>query len=141
MAGAKVSLFDLIDELDGAVTMPDLVARLKPILNRLAYSAEMGEGAVLEAHEQWRTEYAEHLYAETESDHQRDRAAAYPEPDLDFRRGGASSRAPEAQRRGEKQTRRGQQAPPAARPRANAPLPPSLQAIFNGSHSSLHQDD
>ena len=49
-----MSIFGQIAALDEAATVAELAARLKPILNALAYSATQSEGAVLGYHEEWR---------------------------------------------------------------------------------------
>jgi hypothetical protein len=142
-------VFTQIDALDEARTVAELVARLKPILNHLAYYAVTGEGAVLEAHEQWHTEYTDRLYEETDSDNRAGRAALPPQhaehlpPPAPTRR--PKQRTPAEQAIAEADARearagRRQAAPPPNRPRADA-LPPSLQAIMDGTHASFKDSD
>jgi hypothetical protein len=62
--GQRCEIFDRIAALSGSRTVADLVARLQPILRELAYYAVNGEAAVLETHEEWRTELGDALAAE-----------------------------------------------------------------------------
>lgn len=121
--GNRCAIYDRIDALDEVRTVADLLRRLKPILNELAYYAVTGEAAVMETREEWHSQYTDALYGETSSDHKAGRAAgagrAGPAPRAD---GGRGERAPPP--------------PPTNRPRPGD-LPASLRAIMNGSHSSF----
>jgi len=63
--GNRCAIYDDIAALSEARTVADLVRRLQPILNELAYYGVTGETAVLEAHEEWRTQYNNTLRAES----------------------------------------------------------------------------
>jgi len=63
--GNRCVIYDDIDALSEARTVADLVRRLKPILSELAYYGVTGETAVLEAHEEWRSQYTDRLRDET----------------------------------------------------------------------------
>ncbi len=60
--GNRCAIYDSIDGLDEARTVADLVSRLKPILNELAYYAVTGEAAVMETREEWHTTFTDRLY-------------------------------------------------------------------------------
>ncbi len=140
--GNRCAIYEKIDALDESRTVADLIKRLKPILNELAYYAVTGEAAVMETREEWHTQYADVLYNETASDHNADRAAtqrpglgrsAMPRPDHETL----------VRARGQKSAgdrRQAQAAPPANRPRPSN-IPSSLQAIMNGSHASFKEED
>ena len=61
-------LYDAIELLDGATDVKDLAARLKPILNQLAFYLVTGEGAVMDSHEEWHEEFRDQLYNDANSD-------------------------------------------------------------------------
>jgi hypothetical protein len=63
--GNRCVIYDEIEELSEARTVADLVRRLKPILSELAYYGVTGETAVLEAHEEWRSQYTDRLRDES----------------------------------------------------------------------------
>ena len=65
--GNRCAIYDDIAALSEARTVADLVRRLQPILNELAYYGVTGETAVLEAHEEWRSQYNDSLRAESGS--------------------------------------------------------------------------
>lgn len=75
--GNRCAIYDSIEALDEARTVADLVRRLKPILSELAYYGVTGESAILEAHEEWRTQYNDHLRQESGAA-QAQKAAAMP---------------------------------------------------------------
>jgi hypothetical protein len=66
--GSRCKIYERIDALDRAQSVADLVDRLKPILNELAYCAVNGEAAVLATHEEWHTQYTDELYSQASSD-------------------------------------------------------------------------
>jgi hypothetical protein len=124
------SVFDLIDRLDDATDVRDLVRRLRPILNQLAYNAIAGDDAH-QAHETWHEEYTERLYEA----HAADATAAAATPAV----------APVPKRtRDSGQIRRA--APPAGRSHGRGrknpgDIPDSLRRIMEGTHESLRDDD
>ena len=120
--GSRCAIYDRIDTLDEARTVAELLRRLKPILNELAYYAVTGEAAVMETREEWHSQYTDALYGETSSDYKAGRATA--------------GRAGPAPRADGGRSERSQAPPPANRPRPGD-LPASLRAIMNGSHASL----
>jgi hypothetical protein len=63
--GNRCVIYNHIDALSEARTVADLVRRLQPILSELAYYGVTGETAVLEAHEEWRTQYTDRLRSES----------------------------------------------------------------------------
>ena len=63
--GNRCVIYDEIEGLSEARTVVDLVRRLKPILSELAYYGVTGETAVLEAHEEWRSQYTDRLRDES----------------------------------------------------------------------------
>ena len=63
--GNRCVIYDEIEGLSEARTVADLVRRLKPILSELAYYGVTGETAVLEAHEEWRSQYTDRLRDES----------------------------------------------------------------------------
>jgi hypothetical protein len=63
--GNRCVIYDEIEGLSEARTVADLVRRLKPILAELAYYGVTGETAVLEAHEEWRSQYTDRLRDES----------------------------------------------------------------------------
>ena len=65
-----------IDELTEARSSADLAARLQPILREMAYYIAMGEGVVLEAHEEWHTDFTDSLYEAARVDRSAAQAAA-----------------------------------------------------------------
>lgn len=157
--GNRCKIYEKIDALDEARTVADLVKRLKPILSELAYYAVTGEAAVMETREEWHSQYADALYGASASDYNADRAAvAAVAPRAPAR--AASARAPSGAGRvdpglarsvsttggkgggrGRSDERRhAQAAPPSNRPRPGD-IPPSLQAIMDGSHPSFKEDD
>ena len=66
--GERCGIFEDIDNLQEARTVAELVERLRPLLSELAYHAVSGEGAVLEAREEWRTEYGDALAQEASAE-------------------------------------------------------------------------
>jgi hypothetical protein len=157
-AGAHCSIADQIDTLGEARTVGELAARLKPILDKLAYYAVTGEGAVLEAHETWHTMYTDRLYEAAGAD----RTAALATAGLPststqtvIRRGGPHADHEKGRTRGARapgkhsasaeggfgdSDERLPLAPPSNRPRADN-VPASLRAIMDGTHPSLREDD
>ena len=136
--GNRCEIYERIDALDESRTVADLIKRLKPILNELAYYAVTGEAAVMETREEWHTRYADVLYNEAASDHNADRAAAQ-------RSGSVRSAMPRpdhetpVRARGQKSAGV-QAAPPVNRP-CPSNIPSSLRAIMNGSHASFKEED
>jgi len=63
--GNRCVIYNHIDDLSEARSVADLVRRLQPILSELAYYGVTGETAVLEAHEEWRTQYTDRLRSES----------------------------------------------------------------------------
>ena len=63
--GNRCVIYDEIEGLSEARTVVDLVRRLKPILSELAYYGVTGETAVLESHEEWRSQYTDRLRDES----------------------------------------------------------------------------
>jgi len=63
--GNRCIIYNHIDDLSEARSVADLVRRLQPILSELAYYGVTGETAVLEAHEEWRTQYTDRLRSES----------------------------------------------------------------------------
>jgi hypothetical protein len=121
------SIYNLIDGLNDSKSIPDLVARLKPILEKLAYISEVGEGAAFQAHEQWHNEYTEALYEGTQGDYVADRENKRTQ------RAQPAQRQPPQSHSGPRK----QQAPPT---RANpGDIPSSLLAIMNGTHPTLNE--
>ena len=84
--GNRCVIYDDIEALDEARSVSDLVRRLKPILSELAYYGVTGETAVLEAHEEWRSQYTDRLRDETQQNAKKSVAArAHAEPYEDSR--------------------------------------------------------
>lgn len=169
--GNRCIIYEKLDALDEARTVADLVRRLKPILGELAYYAVTGEASVMEAREEWHSQYADALYGATASDYnaglapasrrQPAGAGAGAAPPVSRRRltadhgerrqappcgrGSPSTRGSLSTRecpstRGSLSPERRQAPPPPNRPRPGD-IPSSLQAIMNGSHPSLKDDD
>jgi hypothetical protein len=152
--GNRCEIYEKIDALDEARTVADLVKRLKPILSELAYYAVTGEAAVMETREEWHSQYADALYGATASDFNADRAAAAAPRAAPARAASARAPAPSGAGRvdpgparsgkgrgdGGGERRHAQAAPPTNRPRPGD-IPPSLQAIMDGSHPSFKEDD
>ena len=127
--GSRCAIYERIDALDEARTVADLLRRLKPILNELAYYAVTGEAAVMETREEWHSQYTDALYGETSSDHKAGRAAAAG-------RAGPAARGDGTRSERSERSERAPLPPPTNRPRPED-LPASLRAIMNGSHSSF----
>lgn len=134
--GTRGNIFELIDGLDDAASVPDLVARLKPILNQMAYYSVTGEGAVMETQEEWHGEFRDRLYSATQSDYdahkQRKSPAAAVEKKVKAEKKpyipgaiGALKVKPRA---------------PPTRPPPES-LSPALMQIMNGTHPSLGKED
>lgn len=130
-----------IDALDGAETVADLVAALKPILHTLAYYATMSDGAVLETHEEWHGNTADTLYAdatETFQAAQAKRAAKGLPLEPTPANGPRPAPPPRLAKDGSVKVHRVPHEP------KNRPAPshisPALRAILDGSHSSLHEE-
>lgn len=140
--GNRCGIYEKIDALDEARSVADLVRRLKPILSELAYYAVTGEASVMEAREEWHSQYADALYHESASEYNAARAAV-PAGRAGVsagRAGGVPAGRPSGSpsRRRDRDERR--PPPPSNRPRPGD-IPSSLQAIMNGSHHSLKEDD
>ena len=84
--GNRCVIYDDIEAPAEARSVGDLVRRLKPILSELAYYGVTGETAVLEAHEEWRSQYTDRLRDETQQNAKKGVAArAHAEPYEDSR--------------------------------------------------------
>lgn len=120
----RCSVYDDIDGLSDCLSLPEakrlptLVGLLQRILNQLAYYSTTGDGAVLEAQEEWHETFTDRLYTAAGQARQQATPPAAP---------GGPARAA---------------APPPPVPARKAPddLPASLRAIMNGSHTSLKND-
>jgi len=127
--GSRCAIYDKIDGLGDARTVPELAARLRVILNELAYYAVNGEAAVMETHEEWHTEFTDRLYVAAASEHAVAAARAkVPSPaKIEARSKGANGRnlVP---------------LPPPTRPRAGD-LTPALRAILEGTHTSFGENE
>ena len=143
--GNRCGIYEKIDALDEARSVADLVRRLKPILSELAYYAVTGEASVMEAREEWHSQYADALYYESASEYN---AAAGRAAVPAGRTGAPAGRtgapagalAPSPTRRRHDRDEQRRPPPPSNRPRPGD-IPSSLQAIMNGSHHSLKEDD
>jgi hypothetical protein len=129
------SIYDHIDGLDSARTVADLVSRLKPILEELAYASEVGDGAVMKATEQWHSDYTDALYEETADDHARGPAAAPRDRNAKNAKTAQARSAPHTDK--PMVVSQKKQLPPPNRPNPGN-IPPSLVAIMQGTHPSLH---
>jgi hypothetical protein len=150
--GDRCSLYDKIDGLDEARTVADLVARLKPILNELAYYGITGEAAVMDDREAWHTTFTDRLYEATGVDRQAALSKAglpptstltsYSAPVVANKQQhpprGRGSNAGTAKPFGEEKKRL--PLGPPNRPRAGD-LSPSLAAILDGSHPSFRDNE
>jgi hypothetical protein len=125
--GNRCAIYDDIGALSEARTIADLVRRLQPILNELAYYGVTGETAVLEAHEEWRSQYNDSLRAESGG------AAAPPAHVLDSARArpatSSGSRAREPEPHGSREPEpRGSREPRESRASRDAREPDSRDA-------------
>jgi hypothetical protein len=127
--GSRCAIYDKIDGLSDARTVPELAARLQVILNELAYYAVNGEAAVMETHEEWHTEFTDRLYTAAASDHAAKSARA-------------KFQSPEkvAARARNVNSRNLAPLPPPARSRADD-LSPALRAIMDGTHASFGETE
>jgi len=133
--GNRCVIFDKINALDQLRTVPELVAALKPILNELAYYSVTSDGSVLEAREEWHTEFTGHLQADERASSAA-RAAASGPPARVRTSERARDEAPPARVR--TSTRAHEDAPRARQQIAAAPgLSSNLRSIMNGSHASF----
>lgn len=146
----QCDIYDQIDGLDEARTVAELVTKLKPILNRLAYVAVTGEGSVMDSHETWHDNFTDALYSAASSDHREGQlsnvmlpSAPAPVPKATKPRKHAEKPIADHDPRLRTASTHGrnpvQQAPP-ARPAASS-IPPSLLAIMEGRHPSLREPD
>jgi hypothetical protein len=153
--GNRCAIYDDIDALSEARSVADLVRRLQPILSELAYYGVTGETAVLEAHEEWRTQYTDRLRSESGPDAARPDAARpdAARPDTSHSSRPSGSHGAQAAR-----SSRSSQAAPSAysarppRPSASdsrnytpqivngAGVPRALLSIMSGTHPSLRGD-
>lgn len=129
--GNRCEIYGKIDDLSKSRTLPDLIVRVQAILNELAYYAVNGEAAVMETREEWHSEFADRLYAAAAADH----AAAPP-----MAAAAAPQRSKRAAHAGNPNGRNAAPLPPPARARPGS-LPPSLQAIMNGTHASFGSNE
>ncbi len=137
-------LYDQIDALSETRTVDELVMRLQPILHELAYYAGTGDGAVMESRETWHSEFTGRLLDAVRQD-----AAAQKAPSPAARQPGPAARLPGPAAPAEKDRSRRPSKPAAGEhsrqsasrtPKAGR-LPPSLQAIMEGTHGSLNDPD
>ena len=154
--GRRCEIYEKIDALDEARTVADLAKRLQGILAELAYYAVTGEGAVVETHEEWRSQYADALYDAAASDANNDRVAATAADALYSAapRAPAPSRIAKTARAAKPGTGHGERprtpAPPSGRLQAAPPtanrsrpgdIPASLRTIMDGSHPSFKENE
>ena len=151
--GNRCAIYDDIDALSEARTVADLVRRLQPILAELAYYGVTGETAVLEAHEEWRTQYTDRLRSESgpaapRPDEMRpDAARPAARPDAPRAAARPDAARPDAARPATSHSSRASSSRSAfsARPSANytpqnvnsAGVPRALLSIMSGTHPSL----
>jgi len=144
--------------LDEAQSVAALVARLKPILNELAYYAINGEAAVMETREEWHTEFTDRLFGDMASElpkapmlKQTDYApksspgamgATMVPPQDQVRKGRAKQTKPKIDERNtwNPAAVAAAQITSNGRPNPTA-VSPALQAIMNGTHPSLSEKD
>ena len=155
----QCKVFEEIDALSEARSVQDLVRRLQPILNRLAYVA-VAEGSVMATHEEWHEKFTDRLYEAASNDRRAPPdmsgghgghngmgapiAAAPRGASRSGSKGGSSAPRREGRDRdrealGDSFSVPGVQAVP--RRQAAGSLPPSLAAIMNGTHTSLSERD
>jgi hypothetical protein len=146
MSVAK-NLFENIEGLSECTTVAELVAKLKPILNAMAFYCVSSDGAVLETQEEWHGTFTDRLYEALGKDRKTAKAAqstvsraASPE---DLRTApltsAAAQNAPIA--RPKKGRRGGARAAPLPKRPAPSNIPASLQAIMDGTHPSLAEKE
>jgi hypothetical protein len=159
--GSRCAIFEKIDQLDESKSVKELVARLKPILEEMAYYMINSDGVVTETQEEWHEEYADRLFSEAGKDRGASEAksrldsggplqhppprkprAAVKKPGSKARAalsgagaGGMLEAASLPVRLGPSASASGLSRPSAAN------LPPSLRSIMNGSHASFREDD
>lgn len=80
MSLTRCDVYDRIDGLGKATTVAELAARLKPILEELAYGLVNGEAAVNDDHEEWQTEFTDRMYAARTKDTSKKAAAKPAQP-------------------------------------------------------------
>jgi hypothetical protein len=148
--GDRCNIFKDIDDLSEARTVQELTARLRPILNQLAYVA-VTEGSVAATNEEWHEKFTDNLYEATADDHRQASLAQVRLPASAPPPVRAASAAPASKRSASSSKPRNRDAfpsdnvahpgiPPAVRSRpAPGNLPPSLMAIMNGSHPSFDE--
>jgi len=137
--GQRCTIYDEIDAMGDSTSVAELVRRLKPILNKLAYYAVNSEAAVMDTREEWHTEYKEQLFIESAADRPKPAVpGASPVPASRAHKTPAPSARPPAGRaqKGPAPTAR---VLPARTDASN--LPPSLRAIMEGTHSSFKDVD
>lgn len=120
--GERCEIYNQIDDLKKAASIQDLVRRLTPILDELAYHAVNGEAAVMDTRDEWHTEYAARLRGDIGKEAAAKQQAAA---------GSTGARPPSS-------TRRKHKAPAAPPP---SDLPSSLQRIMSGRHESFNPSD
>ncbi len=132
-------IYRAIDSLDEAKTVTELAARIKPILDKLAWLALQSDGAIHDAHEEWREEYTDRLYEATGRNFQASNATN-PRP------AAAPARPPPGKQKGRKvgdppvfRKEAAPQPPPTRPPKGT--LTPALQKILDGSHESFTERD
>jgi hypothetical protein len=156
MSRKNPTIYDRIDNLDGAKTVQDLAARIKPILEELAYMAQVGDGAAFQAHEQWHDDYTDLLYQGTEKEYKKTQhknvptdSVSGPVPKISASGPAPKASAPVTRRRDPPEfvddpyamvhslAQPRQQKPP-TRPSPDA-ISPSLRSILDGSHPTLRE--
>ena len=133
MSTGNQAIYDKIDHLDEARTPQELAERLKPILNFLVYYAATGEGAVMDAHEEWHQQYTDALYSADDSTPvgSTSSAPARPQGKGKGKKSVPGLEPPVEHRR--------MAQPPANRPRPSD-LSDNLRRIMEGTHPSLKDD-
>ena len=145
--GNRCAIYNDIDALSEARSVAELVRRLQPILSELAYYGVTGETAVLEAHEEWRTQYTDRLRSESGPDASAHSAAADSSASRDARpsasRGSrdAGSRDASARPSGSRDVSSRPSAPDSRNYMPQnvngAGVPRALLSIMSGTHPSL----
>jgi hypothetical protein len=135
----KCTIYDKIDALANCANLPEsqkfpaLITQIQAILNNLAYYAINSDGAVLESHEEWHDTFADRLY-EAAGQSRREAIAA---------RATTTGAAPGGPSLKASISDTSDRALPAPIPTRKAPsdIPASLRAIYEGTHSSLREED
>jgi hypothetical protein len=157
--GSRDNIYDKIDGLSKCETMSQLIPKLQAILSNMAYYVINSDGAILETHEEWQTDFTERLRSDVgamkdakklSARQQRGPRASPPGDALDSESielaGEISLAEPVApvkptRAKPKKSREKGPAPPGGARPAQLEDVPASLLAIMNGSHPSLRQED